>query len=67
MNQLPFQNVFLSAQMAAPQSELVLYAVRNNIIQVTAGLTTPSAEGVPAAESQPDNVSLGAFDPLWAG
>jgi DNA-binding CsgD family transcriptional regulator len=38
-------------------SELVLYAVRNNIIQVATGLTTPLAEGVTAAESQLEHLS----------
>jgi DNA-binding NarL/FixJ family response regulator len=38
-------------------SELVLYAVRNNIIQVTTGLTTPSTEGA-ASQSQPQHGSF---------
>jgi DNA-binding NarL/FixJ family response regulator len=38
-------------------SELVLYAVQNNIIQVTTGRTRPSAEGV-ASESQPQHGSF---------
>ncbi len=39
-------------------SELVLYAVRNNIVQATTGLTTPSAEGVTAAESLTEHMSF---------
>jgi DNA-binding NarL/FixJ family response regulator len=34
-------------------SELVLYAVRNNIIQVTIGLPSPSPEGAAAAQGGP--------------
>ena len=40
-------------------SELVLYAVRNNIVQATTGFTTSSsAEGVTTPESQPERVSF---------
>ncbi len=40
-------------------SELVLYAVRNNIVQATTGFTTSSsAEGVTTPEFQPERVSF---------